>query len=383
MSDASDSGKALEEPGALMNRLLAGMGQLGASDLHLKVGYVACYRIAGQLRKLEMAALPDSKYIDAMLAGLVPQSRRDEFDQHEDLDFSASTAGGDRFRINVYRSTGETHAALRRVQSKIPTFADLSLPPVYEKIVSQKMEGLILVSGVTGCGKSSTLAAMLQYINENRGMHIVTVEDPIEYVFKPVKSIIAQREVGIDVAGYHEALRAVVRQDPDCVLIGEMRDRETMAAALQAAETGHLVFGTLHCSDAQQSFARILEFFPRQEHAFVRSSLANSLAAIMVQRLLPGIEAGSRYPATEVLLSNPTVRDKILREEDEDMPAIIAQCEEEGMRPFTTSLCELVQSEKVHYDTALDFAPSREALASAVKGIKASAQSLVGRVRKG
>jgi twitching motility protein PilT len=364
-----------------MSQLLAGMAQLEASDLHLKVGYAAYYRIAGQLRKLDMPVLPDTEYIEGMLRDLVPESRRAEYDSHDDLDFSAKGPAGDRYRINVFRSTGETNAAIRRVQSKIPTFVDLSLPDIYGQVALNKLEGLILISGVTGSGKSSTLAAMLQHVNETRSMHMVTIEDPIEFVFTPQKSIISQREIGIDVSDYHDALRTIVRQDPDCILIGEMRDRETMAAALQAAETGHLVFGTLHCSDAQQSFARILEFFPRQEHAFVRSSLANSLAAIMVQRLLPGIEEGKRYPATEVLLNNSTVRDKIIREEDEDIPAIISQCVEEGMRSFTTSICDLVQSEKVHYDTALDYAPSREALASAVKGIKTQAQSLVGRMR--
>jgi twitching motility protein PilT len=176
-------------------------------------------------------------------------------------------------------------------------------------------------------------------------------------------------------------LRVVVRQDPDCILIGEMRDRETMLAAIQAAETGHLVMGSLHCSDAQLSFARILEFFDRTEHSFIRSSLANSLRAILCQRLIPGITEGIRYPATEVLLSNGIVKDKILHEEDEDMPAIMCQCREEGMRDFTYSLCELVQKEKVLRDVAMDAAPHREALSSALKGIDSAKASLVARLR--
>jgi twitching motility protein PilT len=222
---------------------------------------------------------------------------------------------------------------------------------------------------------------MVEHINQIRSMHIITIEDPIEYLFEPKKSIIAQREIGIDIPDYGAALRYVVRQDPDCIMIGEMRDRQTMSAALQAAETGHVVLGSLHCSDAQQTFARILEFFPREDHPFIRSALANALRAIMCQRLLPGIDEGTRYPATEVLLMNSTVKDKILHEEDADLPAIILQCEQEGMRSFTSSLCELIETEKVHYDTAMDFAPSREALASAVKGIKTSAHGLVGRMR--
>ena len=368
-------------PKEAIDKLLSSMRQLEASDLHLKVGYPPYYRITGSLRKVDMPPLPDSAYIEAMLTDLVPEAKRREYEQRGDLDFSACISSGDRFRINAFRSTGETHAAIRRVQSRIPSFEDLSLPDVYRKAVIETMEGLIIVSGVTGCGKSSTLAAMLEHINQIRSMHIITIEDPIEYVFQPKKSIIAQREIGIDILDYREALRYVVRQDPDCIMIGEMRDRQTMSAGLQAAETGHLVLGSLHCADAQQTFARILEFFPREEHPFVRSTLASSLVAIMCQRLLPGIEEGSRYPATEVLLNNSIVRDKILREEDEDLPAIILQGEQEGMRSFTTSLCELIETELVHYDTAMDFAPNREALSSAVKGIKASATGLVGRGR--
>ena len=371
----------LMPPGQACVKLLAAMTQLEASDLHLKVGYPPYYRVGGHLRKIDMPAIPDSEYIEKMLEDLVPPSRRHEYDERGDLDFSAVGKTGDRYRINVFRSMGNMHSAIRRVQSKIPSFTELTLPPVYERIAKETMEGLILVSGVTGCGKSSTLAAMLQHINETRSMHIITIEDPIEYVFSPVKSIVSQREIGIDIPNYAEALRYIVRQDPDAIFIGEMRDRDTMLAAIQSAETGHLVLGSLHVSDVAQSFARILEFFPREDHAFIRSSLANSLKAIMCQRLLPGIEPGSRYPATEVLLCNSVVKDKILHEEDQDLPAIIAQCEEEGMRSFTVSLTEMVEKELVHFDTAMDYAPSREALKSAVKGIKTATQSLVGRVR--
>lgn len=372
---------ALMAPREAIQRLLAGMTQHGASDMHLKVGYAPYYRITGHLRKLDMAPFPDSKYVEDMLADLVPEGRREAYRQQGDLDFSARGQSGDRYRINVFRSTGDTHASIRRVQSQIPTFEELHLPTVYLDTVSNNQEGLILISGVTGSGKSSTLAAMIEHINATRGSHIITIEDPIEYVFQPKKSILSQREIGIDVPNYHEALRFMVRQDPDCIMIGELRDRDTMTAALQAAETGHLVFGSLHVSDAQQTFARILEFFPREEHAFIRSSLANSLRAIMCQKLVPGVQENTQYPTTEVLLRNSTVRDKIIHEEDDDIPAIIAQCEHEGMRSFTTSLCELIDKDLVHYDTAMEYAPSREALASAVKGIKASAQTLVGRTR--
>jgi twitching motility protein PilT len=318
-----------------------------------------------------MPPLPDSKYVESMLHDLIPEPRRHEYAEQGALDFAARGDTGDRYRINIFRSSGETHASIRRVQSEIPSFEHLNLPEVYRRTVTRSADGLVLVSGISGSGKSSTLAAMVEQVNQVRSMHIITIEDPIEYAFKPKKSIISQREIGIDVLNHHDALRYMVRQDPDCIMIGEMRDRETMLAGLQAAETGHLVLGSLHVADVQQTFNRILEFFPRTEHAFIRSSLANSLRGIFCQRLLPGIDEGSRYPATEVLLRNPVVKEKILQEKDKEIPAVIAQCGEDGMHTFTSSLCELIQMERVHYDTAMDVAPNREALASAVKGIKA------------
>lgn len=353
-----------------LRKLLDFVTKNQASDLHLKVGYSPIVRLAGKLRTLQIPPLPDTKYIDAMMAPFVPETRKQEYLDHGTIDFSAPGPTGDRFRINMYRSTGTTHVAIRRVQSEIPDFESLNLPDIYRQTVEVTFEGLVLVCGVTGCGKSSTLAAMLNYINHHRSLHIITIEDPIEYAFRPKLSIISQREVGIDVPGFAEALRSVVRQDPDCILVGEMRDRETMMAGLQAAETGHLVLGSLHCSDARQTFSRILEFFPRDEHAFIRSSMASSLKAIMVQRLIPSTTEGVRYPATEVLLGNPIVREKILREEDKDLPAVMTQCREEGMRTFTDSLCELVEAEHITREKAMEYAPNQDALKSRMRGIE-------------
>jgi twitching motility protein PilT len=222
---------------------------------------------------------------------------------------------------------------------------------------------------------------MLEHINQHRSLHIITIEDPIEYTYQGKKSIISQREVGLDVPNFKDALRVVVRQDPDAILIGEMRDRETMLAAIQSAETGHLVLGSLHCADAQLSFARILEFFDRSEHSFIRSSLSNSLRAIMCQRLLPGVKEGTRFPATEVLLVNAVVKDKILHEEDDDIPALLHQCREEGMRDYTHSLCDLFKQDRILRTVAMDYAPSREALLSALKGIDSASQGIISRVR--
>ena len=359
-----------DPPKEAIENLLASMAQLGASDLHLKVGHRPYVRVKRVLRAAKVPPLPDSNYIEAMLNDLIPEARRHGCGETGALDFAVCGQTGDRYRVNMFRSMGETHASIRRVLSEIPAFEALHLPAVYKETIHKSSEGLILVSGVTGAGKSTTLAAMVEYVNQHRRVHIITIEDPIEFVFKLKKSIISQREIGIDVPDYPQALRSVVREDPDCIMIGEMRDRETMAAALQAAETGHLVLGSLHVGDVQQTFSRILEFFPRSEHYFIRSSLDISLRAILCQRLLPGIRKGTYYPATEVLLRNPAVRDKILHEKDEDLPSIIAKCHSEGMRSFTTSLRELVETEKVHFDTAMDYAPNRDALESAVKGIK-------------
>ncbi|HMP07633.1 MAG TPA: PilT/PilU family type 4a pilus ATPase, partial [Lacipirellulaceae bacterium] len=352
-----------------------------ASDLHIKTGYPPFVRIGGHLRKLELPVIADTAFVHEMIQPLVPEARWGEFEAHGSLDFSAAGESGDRYRINIFRSKGDVHIAVRRVQSKILDFDGLNLPEIYRQLISQTLEGLVLVCGVTGSGKSSTLAAMLEHINQHRGLHIITIEDPIEFAFHGKKSIISQREIGLDVPNFKDALRVVVRQDPDVILIGEMRDRETMLAAIQAAETGHLVLGSLHCADAQLSFARILEFFDRTEHSFIRSSLANSLRAIMCQRLLPGVTEGIRYPATEVLLANAIVRDKIMREEDEDIPVLLHQCRDEGMRDYTYSLCELVHQDRILRTTAMDYAPSREALSSALKGIDSSSQSIVSRVR--
>ena len=369
-------------PAEEMKRLLSFLGKHGASDLHLKVGYPPYVRIGGYLRQLQVPQIADTGRMTEMIRPLVPSNRWIDFETRGSLDFSASDESGDRYRVNIFRSMGEIHVAVRRVQSKILDFDELNLPEIYRKLISETTEGLILVCGVTGSGKSSTLAAMIEYINNHRSMHIITIEDPIEFRFHGKKSIISQREIGLDVPSFPDALRVVVRQDPDCILIGEMRDRETMLAAIQAAETGHLVMGSLHCADVQLSFARMLEFFDRSEHAFIRSSLANSLRAIMCQRLIPGVKENSRYPATEVLLSNSVAKDKILHEEDEDLPAILNQCRDDGMRDFTHSLCELVQADKVLKAVALDAAPHREALSSALKGIdSATATNMVSRRR--
>jgi twitching motility protein PilT len=371
----------LKAPEQEILQLLQFVRENNGSDLHLKVGYPPFVRIGGHLRKVDSAPLTDSAFIESMIVPFIPKGLAADYENQGGVDFAIKTEEGDRFRVNAFRSGREMHVALRRIQDKIPTFESLHLPPVYEEMLLHTYVGLILVSGVTGSGKSSTLAAMVNHINHHRDMHIITIEDPVEYVFQARKSIISQREIGIDVPDFPQALRNVVRQDPDCILIGELRDKETMLAALQAAETGHLVLASIHSADVQLTFARILEFFPREEHTFIRSSLSASLRAIMSQRLLPGIEPNSRYPATEVLLGNPLVRHKIVEEEDDDFPAILIACHDEGMRCYNRSLCQLVQENKVSREDAMEIAPNREALVSMIKGID-TFEGLVSRLKK-
>ncbi len=367
-----------------VQRLLSEMGRLGASDLHIKSGMPPVFRINGLLKALSVDALSADE-AHHLVAPLVPEALRERFQQHADLDF-ATFQGGDRFRVNLYRAGGHVHAAIRRVKGEVPGFDALRLPPIYRKLAEETTEGLVLVVGVTGCGKSTTLASMIDHINRTRHEHIITVEDPVEYRFQPAKSIISQREIGIDVPDYRGALRSIVRQDPDVIFIGELRDHDTVLAAIQAAETGHLVFASMHTADTAQSFSRILEFFPAAEHAFVRAALASGLRAICAQRLLPGVPElnegrGGVVPATEVLVNNPMVQTLIRDKRDDDLPTVVAGSAGEGMHSFTQSLADLVKHELVTLRTALDFAPSREALDSAVKGLQVKAGSLVGRIK--
>jgi len=374
--------------GALnIKKLLGAMHRLDASDLHIKVGIPPTYRIGGELRPIEADPVSEDE-ADHLLDPLLSEVQKKKFDETGDLDFAwhidDGEGGGDRFRINLLRSGNHTHAAVRRVKAEIPSYADLRLPPVYSKIVNAQREGLVLIVGVTGCGKSSTLAAMVDEVNATRPVNIITIEDPVEYRFTPKQAIISQREIGIDVTDFHEALRHVVRQDPDVIFIGEMRDQETVLSAIQAAETGHLVFGTLHTADTMGAFGRMLEFFPQDERAFVRNSLASTLKAICAQRLVPANPelGGSKVvPAVEVLLTSPTVRELIRDERDSDLPAVIGTSGSEGMISFTQHLAELVEKEWISAQVAQEYAPNRDMLNSILKGVEVKAQSLVGRIK--
>jgi twitching motility protein PilT len=377
-----------------MRQLLYNMAKTDASDLHLKVGLAPCFRIGGHLTippGLEPLTGEDT---ERLMKELVPEKLRHRYDEMGDLDFSTyiqvtpleegEQPRPDRFRCNIFRAGGDMHAAIRRVKPDIPSFESLNLPPIYRRISDESYEGLVLVVGVTGSGKSTTLACMLERINEVRAENIITVEDPVEYQLRPVKSIISQREIGTDIPNYAEALRYAVRQDPDVIFIGELRDHDTVLAAVQAAETGHLVFGSLHSADTMSCWGRIVEFFPQHEHGFIRSALSNSFRAACAQRLLPANKETAGVgvvPATEVLLANPSVRERIREAEDADLPLIINASTAEGMRSLTQSLAELVEREFVKLTVALDHAPNREALSARLKGVEVKASKMTGKLR--
>ena len=316
-----------------MTKYFDAMKARGASDLHLKVGSPPAIRVHGDLQPLADETMTEERIL-SLLEGVATARQLETYRTLGNLDFAYSTAEA-RFRLNVFRQRGHTSMAVRLVHRLIKNFDELHLPPAVADI-AKLTQGMVIVAGITGSGKSTTLAAMIEHINAQRKCHIVTIEDPIEYLYDDKQSFINQREVGIDVEDFNAALRYVVRQDPDVILIGEMRDRETIASAMAAAETGHLVFGTLHTSNAPQTLDRILSFFPRDRHRLIRHALAFNLRAIICQTLLPSIKEGvDRVPAIEIMLSTPIVRKIILESEDEKLGDAIRVGREDGMQYLT------------------------------------------------
>ena len=357
------------------NKLFRMVMKYKGSDLHLKVGLAPSLRLAGVLRQMQLPPLSTADMERLMYPLLTPR-QRGILDEEGGVDFAHIVFDGEletRFRVNLFKQRGRLSLVARRVNNKIPSFEDLHLPAVLAEI-TQYDQGIIILAGVTGSGKSTTIASMLQYMNERERLHIITIEDPIEYTFKDDKSIINQREVGIDVINWDVALKHAVRQDPDVILVGEMRDRETFSAAMHAAETGHLVFGTIHAGTAPSTIGRLLDLFPREMHPSLRQSLGFNLQAIIAQKLLPttkelAAKGTTRVPTNEIMRNNPTVKKLILNEDDTKLGDAIRIGREEGMMDFTESLRQLVLNEKVDRATAFEVAPSPEALKMALKGI--------------
>jgi twitching motility protein PilT len=377
MATASKSESPAEaresEPEA--NKLFRMVMKHKGSDLHLKVGLPPAMRLGGVLRQMQMPPLTMAEMQRLMFPLLTPRQQK-ILEEEGGVDFAHVVLEGDletRFRVNLFRARGRLSLVARRVNNSIPNFEGLGLPPVMAEL-TQYEQGIIILAGVTGSGKSTTIASMLQYINERERMHIVTLEDPIEFTFKDDKSIFNQRELGIDVMDFHKALKDAVRQDPDIILVGEMRDQDTFSAALHAAETGHLVFGTIHASSAPSTISRILDLFPREMHGPLRQNMAFNLKAVIAQKLLPttkelAAKGVSRVPTNEIMRTNPIIRKLLLTEEDTKLGDAIRLGKEEGMQDFTESLRQLVVAEKIERATAFEYAPNVEQLKMALKGI--------------
>jgi twitching motility protein PilT len=331
------------------------MVEAGASDLHIKVGLPPVLRVDGVLRHTPYEALTAGD-TELIAAELLPESKLIEFRETNEADIGYTLEGVGRFRVNVFRQKGHVGVAIRRVRSDIPNFEELKLPPAVGAMVAES-RGLILITGPAGTGKTTTIASMIGWINQHRKVHIITMEDPIEVVHDDVNSIVDQREIGYDTASYATGMRYVVRQDPDVIFIGEIRDRETVEAAIQAAETGHLVIATLHTLDATETVNRIIDLFPPEMQRQVRVSLAASLKGIMSQRLVPRADGKGRVPAVEVLINTGRVSERIIKpEETASIPDVMAEGEFYGMQTFDQALVRLVQDGLVTVDDAMEAA---------------------------
>lgn len=347
-----------------------------ANDLHLKVGQPPKLRLYGRLKDTTGGPLTETK-MEKLVFEILSPAQKEIFLQNGTLDFAHEIGEEDRFRINIFRQRGFISLAARRVSANVPPFKELHLPKTLETICD-RAQGLVLVVGPTGCGKTTTIASMINYINKTRSCHIVTVEDPIEYLFVDAKAIVSQREIGIDVQDFEEALKYLMRQDPDVVFVGEMRDARTVTAGMRAAETGHLVFGTMHSANASQAIHRLLDLFPQTERELARQTLSLAVNAIISQVLLPSLTEGiDRLPAIEILLANPSVRKFISEGREADLPSVIRSSQEEGMQDLTDHLCRLVKDGSIDPKDAYNYAPSKEELKMALKGIRTSTSGIL------
>ncbi|MEK6631345.1 MAG: PilT/PilU family type 4a pilus ATPase [Acidobacteriota bacterium] len=353
-----------------VNELLSIAVERGSSDLHLKVGSVPMMRVGGKL-----VAMTDGKRLTpedmvAMAAAVMPAPVRERFKEAQDVDLAYSVPGVGRFRCSVFQQRGTIGMVMRVIPMHVRTIEELGLPPVLTAIAEEE-RGLVLVTGTTGSGKSTTLAGLIDHLNRNRCLHVMTVEDPIEYLHRDVKSIINQREVTTDARSFAHALRSALRQDPDVILVGEMRDFETIDTALLAAETGHLVFSTLHTTDATETINRIISVYPPHQQKQVRLQLASVLKAVISQRLVPRADGEGRCPAVEVLISTPFIRDAIVDKEKTHLieGAIAAGTSQYGMQTFDQSLLGLLRRGMITLDEALRWATNVDEFKLKVDGI--------------
>ena len=353
-----------------VNDLLKIAVENGASDLHLKVGSYPMMRVRGSLVPATEERRLEHEDMVAMAAAVLPTAHREKFKDNHEVDLAYSIAGLGRFRCNAFQQRGTIGMIFRVIPMRVATIDDLALPAVLKTIAAQE-RGLVLVTGTTGSGKSTTLAAMIDEINATRTAHVMTVEDPIEYLHRDNRSIINQREIGVDTDSFAQALRSALRQDPDVILVGEMRDFETIETALLAAETGHLVFSTLHTLDATETINRIITVFPPHQQKQIRVQLASVLKAVISQRLIPKIDGRGRAPAVEVLISTAFIRDCIMdKEKTHLIPGAIAQgTSQYGMQTFDQSIFSLYEQGLVSYEEALRWASNVDEFKLKVQGI--------------
>lgn len=356
-----------------LNEILKIAMQAGASDIHIKAGMPPIFRIDGVLRPLKDAPRMTPDHIAGLATAIMTDWHREKFRIDNEVDLAYGVPGLGRFRANVFRQRGAVGMVLRAIPFRILSIEQLNLPPIIGDI-SLEERGLILCTGTTGSGKSTTLAAMIDHVNSNKTHHIITIEDPIEFLIRDKRSIINQREVGSDTRNFSIALRSALRQDPDVILVGEMRDLETIETALIAAETGHLVLSTLHTMDATETINRIVGIFPPHQQKQIRIQLAATLKAVVSQRLVPRSDGHGRVPAAEILVANAQVRELI---EDKERTKEINQAikkgfQQYGMQSFDQSLMFLMQQGFVTYEDALKYASNRDDFALFVSGIEST-----------
>lgn len=350
----------------LFHKILKLAHEGAASDVHIKVGTPVIFRISRQLVAIE-CPIPTEEWMNKVVDHIVPGHLKKKLEEERETDFSYLEPGSGRFRTNVFQQRGSFALAMRLVKAAVPSFESLGLPDVIKKI-AESPRGMVLLAGSTGSGKSTTLAAMIEHVNAVSKKHIVTLEDPIEYVFEDNQSVIEQREVGLDTRSFQYALKSALRQDPDIIMVGEMRDSVSFNAAMSAADTGHLVLSTLHTTTANQAVGRILDFFQADEREQVRRQLAGTLQAVVCQRMVPTL-TGSMTPACEVMINTTTVKKMIEENRLEKLGAAIETGQDDGMQNFNQALFQLVKDGKISQQEAMAKASNPQALEMNFKGI--------------
>ena len=347
---------------------------LGASDLHVREGKFVRLRVHSRL--VETNIMTDTYFFEKSFEQIIPEGRFDIYKKEGDLDFAWEEEGVGRFRVNLHRQRGNSAYTFRYVKGRAPTIKEVNLPEILKKIASFR-NGIIFVTGTTGSGKSTTMAAMLDYINNTSEQHVITIEDPIEYTFQDNRSFFEQREIGLDAASFDSALIHALRQDPDIIMVGEMRNRETFETALAAAETVHMVLTTLHTKDAAQSISLILDMFPLEERDSIRKSISECLQAIVCQRLAPRAIGQGVVPINEILINTSIVKKLIFDNQLEKVPQAIAGGEEEGMMSFNQCLLKLAKNGDITEETALKFSDTPQQLQMNLKGIFLSSGGII------